>query len=129
MKKIIHIILKVVLVLIIFMPILGTFGLFPAPTADLYNTQEAYNFITALMGAKYIMWMMSLVFAICIVFTFKNKMALVALLLLPITLNIVGLHAFLDGGLLKSGAIMGNILLLINLYFLYQNRAVYKALI
>ena len=129
MKKTTNIILKVVLVILIFMPILGTFGLFPAPTADLYNTQEAYNFIVALMGAQYVMGMMSLVFAICIVLIFKNKMALVALLLLPITLNIIGFHAFLDGGLLKSGAIMGNILFLINVYFLYKNREVYKSLV
>lgn len=129
MKKISNIILKVLLVLLLIPAILGSFGIFPAPTPDMYNTREAFDFINVLMSAKYVTWMMSVVFAICIAFILKNKMALVALLLLPITLNIVGFHLFLDGGLFTSGAIMGNILLIINFYFLYQNKSVYKALL
>lgn len=128
MKKILNIVLKIVLVLLMISPILGTLGIFPAPTRDLYNSDEAFNFINILMNSGYVMWMMAVVFLISIILVFKNKMAAVALLILPITLNIVGFHAFLDGGLLTAGAVMGNVLLLINLYFLYQNRAVYKAL-
>lgn len=121
--------MKVVLSLILFMPILGVLGIFPEPTADLYNTKEAYEFITLIMGAGYINWIMSIVFIACLVLIFKNKMALVALLLLPITINIVGFHMFLDGGLFTSGAIMGNVFFLINLYFLCENREKYKALL
>ena len=110
------------------MPILGTLGIFPAPTADMYTSSIAFDFIMILMHAGYVMWMMSVVFALCLVLIMKNKMAAVALLLLPISLNIVGFHAFLDGGLLTGGAMMGNVLLLINLYFLYQNRRLYKML-
>ena len=109
-------------------PILGTLGIFPAPTRDLYNTDVAFDFINILMTTGYVMWIMSIVFLICLVLILKNKMAAVALLLLPISLNIVGFHAFLDGGLFTAGAIMGNALLLINIYFLWQNRNVYKAL-
>jgi len=128
MKKIINIILKIVLGLLMISPIVGTLGVFPAPTRDLYNTDEAYNFIVTLMNSGYVMWMMAIVFLISFILIIKNKMAAVALLILPITLNIVGFHAFLDGGLFTPGAIMGNVLLLINLYFLWQNRQVYKAL-
>lgn len=128
MKKTTNIILKIVLILLMIPAILGTFGIFPAPTPDLYKTEIAYNFINALMTSQYIMWMMSAVFAICIALVLKNKMALVALLLLPITLNIFGFHLFLDGGIFTSGAIMGNVIFAINLYFLYQNRSVYKTL-
>lgn len=129
MKKIIHIIFKILLILLIITPIFGTLGIFPAPTRDMYQSDQAYNFIMILMNSGYVMWMMAVVFLISIILIFKDKMAAVALLILPITLNIVGFHAFLDGGLLTSGAIMGNMLLVINLYFLYQNRALYKTLL
>jgi hypothetical protein len=42
--------------------------------------------------------------------------------------NIISFHLFLDGGLLTSGAIMADVLLLINAYFLWQNRKVYSIL-
>ncbi|MCF7831759.1 MAG: hypothetical protein K9M36_02655, partial [Candidatus Pacebacteria bacterium] len=122
MKKIINIILKIILSLIIIMPILGTLGIFPPATPDMYNTTKAYDFIIMITNAGYIMWIMTVVYIICLGLIIKNKMALVALLLLPITINIVGFHAFLDGGLLTPGAIMGNVFFLINIYFLWQNR-------
>jgi hypothetical protein len=128
MKKITNVVLKIVLALMMIMPILGTLGIFPAPTRDLYNTDLAFNFIEMLMNVGYINWMMGVVFFISLILIIKNKMALVALLLLPITLNIVGFHAFIDGGLFTSGAIMGNVLFLINIYFLCQNKKVYKSL-
>lgn len=128
MKKVIHIILKVVLAVILIMPVLGTMGIFPPPTPDMYNTTEAYDFIMALTNAKYVMWIMSLVFALSFVLMLLKKMALVALLILPITINIVAFHMFLDGGLFTAGALMGNVLLLLNIYFLWQNRDRYKAL-
>lgn len=129
MKKITNIILKVILSIIVIMPLGGVLGIFPAPTPDMYNTKQAYDFIAMLMEVGYINWMMSVVFLICFILILKNKMALVALLLLPITLNIVGFHAFIDGGLFTPGAIMGNVLLLINIYFLWQNRYTYKTLL
>lgn len=129
MKKIMNIVFKIVLVLLMVSPILGVLGIFPAPTREMYQTDDAYQFINILMNSGYVMWMMAIVFLISIILVLKNKMAAVALLILPITLNIVGFHAFLDGGLLTPGAIMGNVLLLINLYFLYQNRETYKALV
>ena len=110
------------------MPILGVLGIFPAPTSDLYNTPEAFDFVMMLTNAGYIMWMMAVVFLISLALIIKNKMALVSLLILPITLNIVGFHAFMDGGLLTSGAIMGNVFFLINIYFLWENREKYKSL-
>ncbi len=126
--KTIHIILKVVLCLLIVTPILGALGIFPAPTADLYNTPEAFVFIQVLYTSGYLTYLMAIVFAISIVLIVTNRMALASLLILPITVNIVAFHLFLDGGLLTSGAIMANILLLINAYFLWQNRLQYKVL-
>ena len=121
--KIINTILKVILSLMLIMPIFGALGIFPEPTPDMYNTMMGYEFIKMLMDAQYIMIMMSVVFLIALICLWTKRVALASVLLLPITLNIIGFHAFVDGGLLTSGAVMGNILLLINLYFVWVSRA------
>ncbi len=120
--KVLNVILKVILSLIMLMPILGTFGIFPAPTADLYNNPEAFAFIEALMAAKYIMIINAFVFALAFVALWTKREALAAILIFPITVNIVAFHAVLDGGLFTAGAIMGNVLLILNLYFFWQQR-------
>ena len=127
--KIINIIFRVVLCLLLVSPILGSFGIFPPPTADMYNTAEAFAFITMLMGvAGYISYLMAIVCAVCIVLIITNRMALAAVLIAPITLNIVAFHAFIDGGLFTAGAIMANVLLLLNAYFLWRHRGQYREL-
>lgn len=129
MKKVVHIALKVLLSLICIMPILGALGIFPAPTADLYNTPEAFTFIQVLMAAWYITAIMAVVFALSFIALWTKREAVAALLLLPLTVNIVGFHLFLDGGLFTGGAVMGNVLLLLNIYFLWQNRTTYAPLL
>ncbi len=119
---------KVLLSLLMVTPILGTLGLFPAPTPDLYGSPEAFQFISLLMGSGYVMWMSTVVYLLALFCLWTKRTALAALLLLPITLNIVGFHAFLDTGLFTAGAIMGNVFLLLNLAFLWQQRARYTAL-
>lgn len=126
--KVVNIILKIVLTLILVTPILGAFGVFPAPTADLYNTPEAFAFIQMLMETQYINIIIAIVFVAAIIALWTKREALAALLILPITVNIIAFHAFLDGGLFTAGAVMGNVLLLLNLYFLYQQRDKYSAL-
>lgn len=126
--KIINTILKIVLSLILLMSVIGSFGFFPAPTADMYNTPEAFAFIETLMDVKYINIMMGIVFALALFFIWTKRMALAMILILPITLNIIAFHAVLDGGLFTGGAVMGNVLLLINIYFLYKNKKSYAHL-
>ncbi len=127
--KTINIIFRILLALLIVTPILGALGIFPAPTADLYSSPEAFAFINILFTTKYVLYIMALVFFVSILLIIKNRMAAAALLILPITVNIVAFHAFLDGGLLTGGAVMANILLLLNVYFLWQNREKYKSLL
>ncbi|MEK9160186.1 MAG: hypothetical protein AAB383_05665 [Patescibacteria group bacterium] len=129
MKKILNVVLKVILTLILVTPILGATGVFPAPTPELYNTPEAYDFIAMLMAGKYIMIIEAVVFALAIVCLWTKRVALAALLILPITVNIVGFHLFLDGGLFTPGAIMADVLLVLNLYFLWQERKAYSSLL
>ena len=119
---------KVLLSLLMITPILGTLGLFPAPTPEMYGSPEAFQFISLLMGSGYVMWMSTVVYLIALFCLWTKRTAVAALLLLPITLNIVGFHAFLDTGLFTGGAVMGNVFLLLNLAFLWQQRARYSAL-
>lgn len=126
--KILNIILKVLLCLILIMPILGATGIFPGPTPDLYNNPLAFSFIEILMQTRYINYIMGIVFAASLVLIIIGRTALAALLILPLTVNIVSFHLFLDGGLFTPGAIPGNILLLLNLYFLWYSRKQYAAL-
>lgn len=126
--KILNVIFRIVLCLLIVTPILGAFGIFPAPTADLYNTPEAFAFIEILYASGYVIYFMAIVFAASILLIATNRMALASLLILPITVNIIAFHLFLDGGLFTRGAIMADILFLINVYFLWQNRSRYKTL-
>ncbi len=129
MKKIIGHFCRVVLSLIMLLPIVGAFNVMPAPTRDLYNTDRAFQYIQVLMETRYVTVMMAVVFALSLYFLWTRRTALAALLILPVTLNIEGFHAFLDGGLFTSGAVLGNALFLLNLYFLWQGRDEIKLLL
>lgn len=129
MKNPINTVLKVLLSLIMVMPILGTLGIFPAPTADLYGNPKAFAFIEALMNSGYINAIMAIVFALALVCLWTKRTALAALLILPLTVNIVAFHLFLDGGLFTPGSIMADILLVLNAYFFYQQRNAYRTLL
>ncbi len=127
--KIFNVIAKILLSLILIMPIIGALGIFPAPTRDLYNSDIAFEFIQILMATGYINYIMSAVFALSVILLWTRREPLAAVLITPITVNIVAFHLFLDGGLLTGGAVMGNILLVLNIYFLYQNRAKLRELL
>ncbi len=123
MKKYLHLAAKLIFSLILFMPILGATGIFPPATRDLYNTDEAFAFIEMLTTASYILCMMVVVHLLAIFALWTRREVVGALLALPITLNVVGFHFWLDDGLLTAGASMGNVMLALNLYFLYIHRA------
>jgi hypothetical protein len=127
--KIVNIVLKVVLSLILLMPVLGTFGFLGEATRDLYNTDLAFSFISLLMQVGYINYMMVAVNIITIIALWTRREALGALLIAPITANVVGFHLFIDGGLFTAGAVIADILLLLNAYFLWKNRAAYQSLL
>lgn len=129
MKKILNSVLKVILTLLLVTPILGATGIFPAPTPEMYSTPQAYDFIAMLMEGKYIMYIEAIVFVLAIVCLWSRRTALAALLILPLTVNIVGFHLFLDGGLFTPGAVMADLLLVLNVYFLWQERKTYQPLL
>jgi hypothetical protein len=125
--KIVNIVVRIVLGLLFISPILGAIGVFPPPTADMYNTAQAFSFISALFAVKYVIYIMAVVFFIAFVLTVMNKMAIVALLILPIVVNIISFHLFLDAGIFTAGAVMADVLVLLNLFLLWQHRAKYLA--
>jgi hypothetical protein len=129
MRKAIDVVLKILLSLILILPILGLLRVFPPPTPDLYNTAQAFAFIQTLEEVRYISIIMAVVHLIALVCIWTGRMAVAALLILPITVNVVGFHLVIDGGLHKAGAILGDIMLLLNGYFLWQQRSKYRALI
>jgi putative oxidoreductase len=129
MRNAIDIALKIVLSVILVMPILGTLGVFPPATQDLYNTPQAFEFIETITAGRYITIIMALVHVVALACLWTRRTALAALLILPITVNVVAFHAFLDSGLLTGGAVLGNIMLLVNAYFLWQHRREYRPLL
>ena len=128
--KIIHIIAKVLLSLICILPVTGLLGIFPEPTRDLYHTDAAFAFIQLMMqSAQYIDYMMVGVLLGACVALWTKREALGALLITPITANVVGFHLFLDGGLLNPGSIPALVMLVTNGYLLYANRELYTQLL
>lgn len=133
MKKYIYVVLKVVFSLIILLPVVSLIGLmFGAdiePKPEYYNNAEAYNFIKVLMDSMYITVINAIVFVVGLVLMWTKRTALAAVLIFPITINVVAFHAFLDGGLFTGGALLGNIMLLINLYLFWYHREQYQHLL
>lgn len=129
MKKILHIIAKIVLSLIILLPIGGTTGLLGEATRDLYNTDLAFAFIEMLTRVMYIDYIMAAVLIVALIALWTKREALAALLIAPITVNVVAFHAFIDGGLMTGGAALANVMLLLNLYLLWKSRAAYRPLV
>ncbi len=72
---------------------------------------------------------MAIVCVLALVLLWTKREALAAILILPITVNVVGFHLFLDGGLFTMGALLGNIMAAINLYFIWKYRAAYRSLL
>ena len=130
MKKYLDVGVKVVLSLILIMPVMGGLGIFPPPTADMYNTPEAFEFITLLSTfGVYINYALMATCALALIALWIGREALAALLILPVTVNVIGFHLFLDGGLLTLSALMGNVMALLNLYLLYRHQNKYQPLL
>lgn len=129
MKKILHVVAKVLFSLILILPVVGVTGMMGEPTRNLYNTDQAYAFIQMLTEVMYINYLMAVVHIIALVALWTKREALGALLAFPITVNVVAFHAVIDGGLLTSGAVLANIMLLLNVYLLWKNRSAYQPLL
>jgi hypothetical protein len=125
--KIINTVLRIILALLLLMPIAGALGFLPPPTEEMY-TPEGWEFMSALMNSGYIMPIFAFVSFVCVILLFTGYSALAAVLLAPLTVNIIAFHWFLDFSPISAASIPAYLLLLLNLYFLWQNRSKYQAL-
>ncbi len=125
--KILRIILKVIFGLVLFIPVLGAIGVFPPPTADMYSP-PGWAFMQALMATGYILQLIGLTCGVCLVLVIIGRTALAAVLVAPLTLNIVLFHLVLDHSMFSPAAIPAWVLLLTNAYFLWAERQKYRAL-
>ncbi|MGE3278377.1 MAG: hypothetical protein AB7J40_01050 [Candidatus Altimarinota bacterium] len=124
-----NLVLRILLLLLLLIPIGGTIGLFPEPTADLYGTAESWEFMSALLQTGYMMPLIGGTFALCAVLLFTGHQALSALILLPLTVNIMAFHWFTNASPISAESSLGYLLLALNLYLLWYNRQKYQALL
>jgi TctA family transporter len=131
--KYLNIFLKFVFSIMILLPVASLVGILLGydiqPKPEYYNNPEAYNFIKVLMDSMYITVINAIIFTVGFILLWTKRVALASALILPITVNIVAFHAFLDGGLFTAGAVMGNIMFLLNIYFIWQERQSFKPLL
>ena len=125
--KILNILLKIVLCLVLLSPILGALGILPPPNAGMY-TPQGYAFIKTLMDTGYLMQLVAITFGVALLLILAGRTALAALVILPVLVNILFFHVRLDGGLFVPGALLADLLLILEAYFLWQNRTRYKTL-
>ncbi len=125
--KILHNVIRVLLALVLVMPVLGALGVFPAPTADMYSP-AGWAFMSALMASGYIMQLIGITCAVGLVLVVLNRTAIAGLVLLPMTVNVVLFHLVVDGSFFGPAATFAWILVVGNLYFLYDNIEEYKNL-
>jgi putative oxidoreductase len=124
--KALTITMRVLLGLILLMPVLGALGVFPAPTASMY-TPQAWAFMKPLMDTGYMMPLIGLTCAAALVLLVTSRTALMAVVLVPLTVNVMLFHIVLEHEPLAS-TIFGVLLLVLNIFFLWTERSKYQAL-
>ncbi len=124
--KITKIIFRILFGLVLLIPILGALGVFPAPTADLY-TPQAWAFMQPLMATGYMLQLIGVTCLIGLILVIMNKMALAAVIVAPLTVNVILFHAFLEHTPITA-MIPAAILVVCNAFFLWTERKKYKAL-
>ncbi len=125
--KILSLVLRILLGLLLLMPVAGAVGLFPPPTEEMY-TPAGWAFISALMNTGYMMPLITLDCLACAVLVFIGRTALAAVLLAPFTVNVIAFHWFLDTVPVSASSSLAYVLLVLNLFFLWENRSKYRSL-
>jgi hypothetical protein len=125
--KILTTIMRVLWGLVLLLPILGAAHVFPDPTPDLYSP-AGWAFMQALMNAGYMMPLLGLTFFVALIFIILNRTAIAAIIILPVLVNILCFHLFVDNSFFTFSASLAWVLLICTAYFLWINREKYKTL-
>lgn len=121
-------ILRILLGVFLLMPVLALFGVIPQPSAEMYS-EAGWEFMKALMDTGYMMPFIQISNVLCGILLLANRTALAAVMLVPLTLNIILFHIFLDATPVSASSSPAYILLIGNIIFLHQNRAKYKSIL
>jgi hypothetical protein len=84
--------------------------------------------MSALIASGYMLPLLAILSAVCIVLLILKKDALAAVLLAPMSVNVICFHTFVDTGLISPSAILGIMLFVLNAFFLWVNREKYRIL-
>lgn len=125
--NIFHTLARILLSLLLLLPVLGTLGVFPEPTADMYSPQ-GWTFFEGLMSTPYMMPLLGITCFITLVAVLLNRTAFAAVFLAPFTVNVLLFHVFLDAAPISASAIPAYILVILNAYFLWESRKKYESL-
>jgi putative oxidoreductase len=125
--KIVSIILRILFGLVLLLPVLGTLGVFPPPTAEMYSP-PGWAFMQAMTATGYLPLLIALTCAVCLVLVIMNRTALAAVLVAPLTVNILLFHLVLDRSMFTPSALPAWVLLITNACFLWENRVKYRSL-
>lgn len=121
-KKLVRTVQIILGLVLIFFGLNGFFQFAPAPQFS----EAAVNLFTALLNAGYFIPIVSIVFLITgLLFIWNRYVALGAIVLLPITINIVLFHIFLDIGTILFGLIV----FILNIYLIGVYWAAYKPML
>lgn len=120
-------VLRILLGLFLLMPILSILNIVPEPAAEMY-TPEGWAFMSAMIQTGYLLPLVKLMNVVCGVLLLANRTALAAILLAPLTVNIVLFHIFLDATPLSPASLPAYFLLVMNVYYLWTNRNKYHTI-
>lgn len=126
--RILSVVLRVLFALLLLTPVLGALGVFPAPTADLY-TPEGWAFMSAMMETGYMMPLLGVLCAVCLVLVVIGRTGLAAVLIAPMTVNVMFFHWFLDAAPISASSSLGYVLLVCNVFFLWKHWDAYKPML
>jgi putative oxidoreductase len=125
--KIVSIILRIFFGLVLLLPVLGTLGVFPPPAPEMYSP-PGWAFMQAMMATGYLPQLIALTCAVTLVLVIMNRTALAAVLVAPLTVNILLFHLVVDRSMFNPSTLPAWVLLITNAYFLWENRGKYRSL-
>ena len=85
--------------------------------------------MSALMATGYMTQLIGITCLVVALLCFSGRTALAAVLLAPLSVNIILFHIFLDAVPIGPSSALGYLLLVLNLFFLWYERGKYRALL
>lgn len=117
---------KYIVVVLMLMPALAPLGIFPEPTAEMYASAQAWQFMSALLMSGYIMPLIAVVGVLVIYLLLSGREAFGVLLLTPFTVNVMLFHWFFDPTPISANSALAYVLLIAHGYLFVKYWCVYE---